>query len=1155
MANPLYSMAPTTPPGLQGIPYMLGPIVAGLTGGTARPYVAPNMGTYDATIASQVNNPLYKTMLANMYGQLGSQIGNTAGGLQFVQGLGTMAGYSPAETQKALQGGMGAFARSQMGSFVMPFVDSGLNAMGLTGGSFVAATQAAFNGRMNLMGPGAMLNPLNAGQQHQAMAAASATATMLNGIMSQRDAQGKLLLAADQQVMQGFSRERVTQLAMRAAGMGMFTSGAAQGLDGTIGTGTGGLADRLAQAVGSPDFDLSMLTTDNFEGKKGGALGSKKAAQRVEAIQNEVKRKIQGLTEAMGAMRDLTGFVDDELERLLDDVTNGDWARSANGAFDARDAIRTLQATAQAYNIDPKQALDQIISNRDHLQNAAGFSQDLISMGFNGGGMFGLGAQTEMFANIEDAINARGFGGDPVMAGRLRQQGLQAMQQNINSVAGRAAQVLAYARQTGAVSDDEAGRFAEMLTSGDSGLMGAGLNRLLTTVFGSAEAGHRFMNDSMQMNSMRNAMDDNAGKFAMTMMMNGADHEFRSREQMSAATQRLQFTQQALSESGMNTWQSAEGTDKVVANIVASIRGDGKDPDRAEDANAFKAQFDAMVAKGMDPRTAANAVVAAYKRSPATSQYAQEIDLAIKRQSAVNNEEALMAGGLESRQATALVKELTMRGQIDGKDSAEIYRLVREGKGAEALAQVNGVVGKLDYATQRQMSRVRSDAAKAHEDALETMRGNQEAESLISIAAEGNYGSEDVAKAYETMAAAGLRYAKSGKTDEDYEAFWESVSKTKFVDMFGADALKKHMEAAQGGDVGHFQTMGRRAGAVRRVAVANLKESGYGLGMSGYWGGGDSSVSSAEARARRDATINDIASAINEDAFLQAGDRDAFAAKLTDFMMGNKDWKSLVNVYGDKDLKSGIAKYGAAFEKYEKAQAAFNETQEGYQAALGALSKQGRFEDLGWVKEVFGKAGEIDVDDLEKSLSGVSGKEGKAAVQKILAAAKARNEVTATQDEAQKALKSTVADDNMRVKLQGLTSWDDQRKQRNAKLTGDTKVAAFMENFDFSEEGIKGAKGASKAFLDKMFAAVSDDEVAAKAGVASSKGVKQKYGEQAMALVKEKAMQGDEKAISALKAARAAQRDEATRIHGEITIKSGWDSSPAVLEGNMGGLS
>ena len=1163
--NPTYSMTPVMPPGWQGIPYMLGPIVADLTGGVARPYVPPNMSTADATLVSQVYDPLYKTMLSGMYGQMGEQIGATLGGISVIQKLGQQAGYTPAETQKALQDGVGAFARSRIGSFVMPLVDSGLNAIGLTGGSFVGAAQAAFSSRMNLLGAGTLVNPYDAGQQHQAMAAAAATATMLNSIVSQRDDKGRLLLTANQQVMQGFSRERVAQLAMRAAGMGMFTSGAGRGFDGMIDTGTGSLADRLAQVVDNADFDLSQLTLANFDGKTGGALDSSKAARRVEAIKTEVTKRIQGITEAMGAMRDLTGEVDERLEQLLDEFTDGNWLRSGNAAFATRDALRTLQATSQVYNISPSKALEQIRYNRFELQEAAGFNASLRNMGFSGGGMFGLAAQTELLASIEDAISARGVRGDPLLSDRLRKQGIQGMARNMNAVAGRAAQVLAYARQTGAVSQEEADDLANELTSGDSGRMGSGLNRLLTTVFGSAEVGRRFMNDTMQMNAMRMAMDDNAGKFATSVTMIGADAEFRRREQVSAASQRLAFTQQALAESGMNTWQTAEGTDKVVANIVATIRGDGEDPDRVADAEAFKQQFDAMVAKGVDPRTAASAVVSAYKRSPVTAQYAQEIDLAIKQQSAINNEEALLAGGLESRQATSLVRELTMRGGIDGTESSEIYALVRDGKGAEALARVNGIVEKLDPATRQQMERVRADAVKRHEDALETMRGNQEAEALIGLVTGRGYSGEDVARAYETMAAAGLRYASSAKTAEDYDIFWESVSKSKFVDMFGAKALEGYMNAARGEAVDaegnkidaveYFNTMGRRAGAVRRIAVANLGESGHGLEMLGYWGGGATSVNSPEARKQRDDTINSIADALNKDAFLQAGDRDSLATNVVDFLMGNKDWRSLLKVYdpeGSTGLESSLAKYGASFQKYEEAQAAYNAAQKDYVSALGVLADNKDFTTLDWVKKVFSGGARIEIDDLRESLSAVDDED---VVKKIMTAAEARNAVLDAQSTNKQTLRGAVADKETAKELKGLTSWWGVQKQRNEKLANDSKIAAFIADFDFSEEGIKKATGLDKAWLDKMFAAVTDDEVAAAVGVEATEGVKQRYGETAFRLVQQKAQKGSSpEAAEAMKAVRAAQRDAATRIHGVITLKSGNDSVPAVLDGNIGGL-
>lgn len=1170
--DPMYSMAPVMPPGWYGVPYMLGPLVADLTGGVARPYVPPNMATYDATMAAQVNNPLYKAMLANMYGQFGAQIGHTAGAMGFVQSLGTMAGYSPAETQRALSGGMGAFARSQMGSFVMPFVNDSLNAMGLTGGSFVAMTQAAFNARMNLMGPGALINPYNAGQQHQAMGAASAMASMLNGIMTQRDAGGNLLLATDQRVTQGFSREAVTQLAMEAAGMGMFTT-RAPGAFGHLNSGTGGLFDKLSRAVG-PNVNLGSLRAVDFEDNGASRLGDE-AVQAASRLKDEVQSNVQALTEALGAMRDLTGKVGDELKQLLNSSTNGGWMRSRQGALAARDALRTLHAASKAYNINPNAALEQIAVNRVMLQDAAGFDGSMLSLGFNGGGLFGLSAQVELLTGVEDMINARGIRGDPILSARLRGQALQAMARNENSTAGKGAQILAYARQLGIISEKEAGGFSDLLTSGDSAQMGEGLNRLLTTVFGSSEAGRRFMADSMQMNSMRMALNDDAGAFATALTMRGAFAEFGRREEMTAASRRLDFTKQVLAESGLNTWQSAEGAGKVVSHVVAAIRGNGQDQGRNAAAAAFQERYDAMVARGMDPRTAANAVVSAFRRNPVTAQYAQEIDLAVKRQSAANNEELIKnGGGLESRQATDLLQALVADGNIGGRESAELYRMVRDGRGAEALSRIDSLVSGLSPSQRTLYAKLRADAAERHRAAIATMEDNSEATSLVGMAVGKGYSGEDVAKAYETLAAAGLQYVRDKGNDGASERFWETISQTRFADIFGDKAWEQYMAAARGHAVDpatgkpitpeeYFKVMGRRAGALRRAAIDALGSSGYGLQLSGYWGGGLSTINSLAARQARDATISGISGALQKDALLQAADRDPLATRMADFFMGRRNWKNIISVYDPDDERIGgkLAKYGAAFDEYQKAQRGFDDLQGGYDDALKYLYGLGTEEGdatLEYVKHLFDSGGMIRTDmlgaRLEDDGSGLRGKEGEKARAAIMAAARARNAVLEAQRTAEDVMKEAAAQDGFGNEAKELLDFADIYDKRHAKLADDLGVASFIKDFDFTEEGMDAATGKSKAFLKALFANVTDEEVAAEAKVGVSEDLRMLRPEAAWAVAQRKAREGKAEGLEVVRAARAASREGSTRIYGELTIRSGNDSSPAALEGHLGNL-
>ena len=107
---------------------------------------------------------------------------------------------------------------------------------------------------------------------------------------------------------------------------------------------------------------------------------------------------------------------------------------------------------------------------------------------------------------------------------------------------------------------------------------------------------------------------------------------------------------------------------------------------------------------------------------------------------------------------------------------------------------------------------------------------------------------------------------------------------------------------------------------------------------------------------------------------------------------------------------------------------------------------------------------------------------------------------------------------------------------------------------------ISAISGAKNKFLYMLFnereSGISNKQLAAALGIESvSKGTRLNYGEKLWEMTKKAAQEGDPRALRVWKAARAAQRDEATRIHGTITIKDGGDSKPADIEANLGGLS
>jgi len=1147
--NPIYNSVPTAAPGVEGLRHMIGDTVASLSGTVAGAYVPPNMSTFDASLAKHVNGSLYRTMMSNTYRQMGYQIGNTAGATNIAGYFGSMAGLSPEETRRALSGGGASLAGGFAGQLLMPMLDQGMSSIGLTGGSLVAAANAAFTNRMNLMSPGVM-NPLDAGRQHQAMGAASAMSSMLNGLMSQTTADGGISLLPNHAVTKGFSRERIANLMMRAAGAGAFTS--------YEGGAAAGFADRLSEAAGGIDLASLDFTQGDFTGGKNSILDKGKT-KKVEALTREFAHRMQGITEAMAAMRDLTNTVDG-LEDKLDSLTNGNWLRSGRGGFAASNALRTLKSVTMMHNIDPNQALEQIASNRGVLQSAAGFDPAMQAMGFDGGGMFGLSAQTELLTSVEDMITARGVRGDPVLANRLRMQGVQAMARNMNTMAGRGSQILAYARQTGILSNEEANQIRDMLSSGDRGVMNEGLNQLLVRSFGSREAGERFMNDKMQMNTMRQSMDDDAGTYAMQTAIRGAQKEFAQRGMITASEHRLDFTKQLLTSAGMRSWQSDDDAGRLTESVVNSIKEvttgpDGKaSPEGIMHANAFKEQVDARIKSGMSPRMAFMATKAAFESNPATSVYSETINHAVTRQSAVNNEYELARVGRESYQANEGMRQLQMAGFLKGTDSADIATMLREGKGKEALTKVNSIIGGLDKNSQGMFKQTLEKAGERFDAAKRTIDDNKGVEEIIAKADAGNFGAYDAAEAYEKVAAAAKKYIANKDAGNSWDDFWESYTQSKYTSIFSKEDQAAVRKALDNGDTEFFAKMARQANAVRQIDASNLKNNGYGQVMSGFFGGGEFSGNSPRALEERNKLIGDISGILDKSSKVDQDERSTLAQDITSFFLENKNWKGLLKQYDESgELLSQMRPFAKAFKDYESANAEAANLARSATKAIGSIAKIDP-ENADMLRESLQEIQETgDLEELSKFVDLAFQGDGNAANRK------------AVMDYAGALVKGRTAHRNVQSALKGEVSEidiDAFRKvnekvnaEKRAREGRDKHIQSWFDELDLDPDSIASSGSKTKRAFSKLKDVVSDKDVAESMKVKSLAGkTEEEITRERFKIAQARAATpGDKDAAEVMRAFKVASNEGVMKLRGKLTIESGNDQQPAVIDGQVAG--
>ena len=323
-----------------------------------------------------------------------------------------------------------------------------------------------------------------------------------------------------------------------------------------------------------------------------------------------------------------------------------------------------------------------------------------------------------------------------------------------------------------------------------------------------------------------------------------------------------------------------------------------------------------------------------------------------------------------------------------------------------------------------------------------------------------------------------------------------------------------------------------------------------------------------QLRKERDDILNRISRAEGRDAVTGAARRNGLPDDVIDFLTSG-DYKKLFRVY-DPDNKSGLLddsrllKYTETYSAYEKAVAEYNATQADYDDALKqlALSPGGS---LVAHKLAVGMGADtaFDENDIAGDIAGVWGDlraEGDPRamyLEAIMKSVRAKNAMLAARHKNNDAVVEALDDPETRSKVLGLYRFDEANYRRRTALSQDPAVSSFLRSMDWSKEGIESAKGKKKEFLDLLFETVTPEEVAARQGAYAFEGIQRSFGETAMDIavehLGEKGEKG-EKAEAVVKAARAASTYGATRVYGELVLRSGNDSSPATLDAQMGGL-
>lgn len=1113
-------------PGIDGLLRTGGAIYGKFTGQHVAPYIPPNMGAYDAHLANY-NTHALSNLNTLIHTQFAQQLGNTVGGLGFIEHLASMTGYSAADTRSVISGGAAAFGRSMFGSIAIPMLDTMFARAGLTGGSFIASATAAYANRVNLLSPGTVLRPYDGVQQHSAMAATSAFLTLANGLMSGRTPQGTMSLLPNMQFTQGLDRGTITDILMKAAGSGAFTTNVV----GPGGVSRMGFADRMSEAAGG-----TSLTSLSFDDMRG--TGSNSTA-RLKQLTEEFSATSKSIVDAFSAMRDLLNTVDGVSEKLTT-LTGGGWLSRAGGAS-AASAVRRLHAVTQQYNIDPTGAMDLLMTNRSVLQQAAGITPDLQAMGFSGGGMFGLGAQTALLSSVEDMITSRGARGNPILEGRYRLQGLQAMSRNMNTTAGLATQALAWGRQLGVISEADSAIYHSQITSGDRSVVGAGINRLLTTLFGSAQVGLERMNDSMFVNSMRQSMNDKAGEYATTAIILGADSEFMRQNSITAASSRLDFATGILAGSGMSTVASESDVAAQLQSVEAAL-GNGSDG-----ATALRAAYNNHKARGARSQTALSLAVRSVKSNPAFSQYGERMDLALTRSGAANREAAILADGGKSAQASAVLSALQGSGAITGSAASAYRRRIRAGDGAGVLGELQGVAARGGAGISALAEGASSEAARRYDSHRNGILDRRVVEDMLSTSGANGYGAEAVAAALEQLSSAAAAY-NAGELDAT--GLSRAALSSNYGQIFGAEAYGAMRAQLLGGGTDYASRLGRMAVIARQQGTKTLGDLGYTLGMSRYWGDGTYAGSSKGMFDAMNQLAATAAGLMQESSVKDADFRATLAQRLFKAFSGGGLEAALAIDTLPPEMRSRISNLKTLTDRLGAAHGDYLYRGGAVQDAAAVLDARGGagVADAQWLSKTMSSGSAIDIGKFRSRLAGMGLDEAMQA--RVVEAAEAHN----TRVEAQKAVSagvSVLAGEDGAAGLAAVV--EDIKRIASSESAAANGGFSYLDQITvLPQSSLYGGKGARYDKVQEILnkAAPRGEIVPKLGGTAHDTAVMRKQ----LDTIKAGAKAGDLNMIKAAEELRVETTRGSQRIHGEIVIRSGNETRPATVEGFLGGL-